>query len=174
MVGQTQRVLRPSADVVGATRLAAIVAGPVPGSQECSNRDRDSVLTTILKLSLRELFGLTTGSWSGCQECSNLSNLSFGIKVCSSLSMSSQHRFPLNSVSNNARLKILQDSSKTFCLHISRLPCRLNRLSGLLDRLRLRVPQDLLSSKSPLRLRLLSVPVEESEEEEHEDGGHED
>ena len=66
--GQTQGVLRPSTEVVGGTRFALMVTGPVAGSQECSNLEGNgpSVPTTALKLSL------TPGSV--CQECSNLSN----------------------------------------------------------------------------------------------------
>ena len=66
--GQTQGVLRPSTEVVGGTRFALMVTGPVAGSQECSNLEGNgpSVPTTALKLSLTPD--------SGCQECSNLSN----------------------------------------------------------------------------------------------------
>ena len=68
LVGHTQGVLRPSVELVGGTRSALMVTGPVAGSQECSNLEGNgpSVPTTALKLSL------TPGS--GCQECSNLSN----------------------------------------------------------------------------------------------------
>ena len=66
--GHTQGVLRPSTEVVGGTRFALMVTGPVAGSQECSNLEGNgpSVPTTALKLSLTPD--------SGCQECSNLSN----------------------------------------------------------------------------------------------------
>ena len=60
--GHTQGVLRPSTEVVGGTRFALMVTGPVAGSQECSNLEGNgpSVLTTALKLSLPPD--------SGCQE----------------------------------------------------------------------------------------------------------
>ena len=66
--GHFQAVLRPSTEVVGGTRFALMVTGPVAGCQECSNLEGNgpSVPTTALKLSLTPD--------SGCQECSNLSN----------------------------------------------------------------------------------------------------
>lgn len=54
LVGHTQGVLRPSTEVVGGTRFALMVTGPVAGSQECSNLEGDgpAVPSTALKLSL--------------------------------------------------------------------------------------------------------------------------
>lgn len=69
--GQTQGVLSPSTEVVGGTRFALMVIGPVAGDQECSSLE-GNLPTTALKLSLTADCGPTPGS--GSQECSNLSN----------------------------------------------------------------------------------------------------
>ena len=41
LVGHTQGVLRPSVELVGGTRSALMVTGPVAGSQECFNLEGD-------------------------------------------------------------------------------------------------------------------------------------
>ena len=68
LVGHTQGVLRPSVELVGGTRSALMVTGPVAGSQECFNLEGDepSEPATALKIS--------TTAGSGFQECSSRSN----------------------------------------------------------------------------------------------------
>ena len=65
LVGHTHGVLSPSTEVVGGSRFALMVMGPVAGSQECSNLEGEKP-STSLKLSVT--------ADSGCQKCSNLSN----------------------------------------------------------------------------------------------------